>query len=122
MIGKHPIVRHRWARNDPGTLASRSRRGRGSMACDWADPGHGTEWRGAPLGDALRVFLLQHRFCGELATGIARSSGDAETIWISCSCGERVQEIAIPKDLDDHAEKPRDEVSSLDAFYLEHRQ
>jgi hypothetical protein len=43
------------------------------------------------LGRALAAFLDEHRACGTLATGFA---GAPERVWLSCSCGARIERPA----------------------------
>jgi hypothetical protein len=45
------------------------------------------------LGRALAAFLDEHRACGTLATGF---TGVPARVWVSCSCGARIERIAVP--------------------------
>jgi hypothetical protein len=89
------------------------------MAGDCVSRGDRTGREGGPLGDPFRAFFLRHRWCGELATGADQGHGKTVTVWISCSCGDRVEETAPHRDSNYRPEVQ--EIISLDAFYLEHR-
>jgi hypothetical protein len=45
------------------------------------------------LGRELAAFLDEHRACGTLATGF---TGVPERVWVSCSCGARIERRAAP--------------------------
>ena len=74
--------------------------------------------------DRFHTFYLEHRQCGSLATGQRASDANDVTVWLSCSCGARVEEAGVAN----HAKGSQEEgttdelVQALDAFYLEHRQ
>jgi hypothetical protein len=43
------------------------------------------------IGRDLAAFLDEHRDCGTLATGF---TGQPERVWLSCSCGARIERPA----------------------------
>src|SRR5262245_10178310 len=92
------------------------------MAGECADRGARERGEGRSPVDPFHTFFLRHRFCGELATGIDQGAAEPVIIWISCSCGRRVEETATRKRANDNPDEPVEEVASLDAFYLEHRE
>src|SRR5262245_18568673 len=91
------------------------------MACDSADPADRRGRQGGPLVDSFHIFFSAHRFCGALKTGIDGSLDEATTVWMSCSCGGHVEETAPHGYRPDSSQGLGDEITSLDAFYLEHR-
>lgn len=72
--------------------------------------------------DPFHKFYLQHRQCGELATGRDAEAAEAVTVWISCSCGARVEELGtVSRTKGSREEEATGELAqALDAFYLEH--
>jgi len=74
--------------------------------------------------DPFHAFYLKHRQCGSLETGrLDEGTANVGTVWLSCSCGARVEKAGFPRHIKEPAEdKGSDEfVQALDAFYLEHR-
>jgi hypothetical protein len=42
----------------------------------------------------LDSFITEHRGCGDLDTGMTNT--DPERVWLTCSCGGRIERLASP--------------------------
>ena len=52
----------------------------------------------AGVYDAIRVFALEHRSCGGLRGNAEPITLDGHAVWVSCSCGARVEQWVSPAD------------------------
>jgi hypothetical protein len=44
------------------------------------------------LGSALKAFIREHEYCGELGTGL-----EGDRVWMTCTCGAALDRMAIPR-------------------------
>ena len=46
----------------------------------------------AGVYDAIRVFALEHKGCGELGGDAEPLTPEGYEVWVSCSCGARLEQ------------------------------
>ena len=52
----------------------------------------------AGVYDAIRVFALEHRSCGELRGDADPITPDGYEVWVACSCGAKLEQWVTPED------------------------
>jgi len=52
----------------------------------------------AGVYDAIRVFVLEHRGCGELRGDAEPITPEGYAVWVSCRCGARLDQWVSPAD------------------------
>jgi hypothetical protein len=52
----------------------------------------------AGVYDAIRVFALEHRGCGEFRYDAKPITPAGYAVWVACSCGARIDQWVAPAD------------------------
>ena len=52
----------------------------------------------AGVHDAIRVFALEHRRCGDLSGDAEPLTPEGYEVWVRCGCGARLEQWVSPAD------------------------
>ncbi len=52
----------------------------------------------ADVYDAIRIFALEHRGCGELRYDAKPLTPEGYAVWVACGCGARLDQWVSPED------------------------